>query len=260
MTSRMVMYMEELRKIANKLRKELIVMHSKANLPHIGSNLSCLDILITLYCGIITKKDHFILSKGHSALALYAVLHQQGIISDKIYQTLGEDGSPLAEHPVYGLNGVEVATGSLGHGLPIAAGMALSKKFDKESGRIYVLLSDGECQEGSTLEAMNFVVRLELYNVTAIIDDNKWQAYDRTLLDIEKVKNEFLSAGWSIKEVDGHDFEELYSALKSPAQKPTLIIAHTVLGKGVPEMEDKLLWHYKPPSKDQANDFISVIP
>ena len=248
--------MEDLKKITNQLRKELMLMHAKANMPHIGSNLSCIDILATLYCKVIKKNDRFILSKGHSALALYTVLHYQGIISDEVYQSIGENGSLLAEHPIYGLKGIEAATGSLGHGLPIGAGMALCNKFNKKEGKIYVLLSDGECQEGSTLEAMNFIARFSLHNLTAIIDANKWQAYDRTLLDMKRVKDEFFSAGWNVKEIDGHNHSEIYAALTVPTSAPLLIIAHTILGKGVAELEDKLLSHYKPPSKEQANSFM----
>ena len=251
--------MQELKSISNELRKELLIKHSESKMAHIGSDFSCLDILITIYFKVLQSEDRFVLSKGHAALALYAVLHKKGIMSNEVYSSLGKNGSLLGEHPIYGIEGIEFATGSLGHGLPISAGMALAKRFDKNTGKIYVLLSDGECQEGSTLEAMNFIARLGLNNLVAIVDSNKWQAFDRTLLPGDKIKSEFISAGWLVKEIDGHNYEEIHSALKSSTDSPTLIIANTVLGKGVKSMEDRLEWHYKSPTKEQVNNFNSEV-
>jgi len=251
--------MQSLESIATELRKELIVKHAEANMPHIGSDFSCLDILVTLYFRVFGPNDHFILSKGHSALALYAVLHKKGTISEDVYGSLGKNGSLLAEHPIYGIKGIEVATGSLGHGLPIAAGMALAKKRDSEDGTIYVLLGDGECQEGSLFEAMNFIVRESLNNIVAIVDSNKWQGFDRTLLNAEMIKKEFSSAGWAVVEIDGHNYDKMAVALTQNSDKPRLIIADTIYGKGVKAMEDKLEWHYRPPRGNQIKEFISEI-
>lgn len=251
--------MPDLRSIANELRKELIVAHAAANTSHIGSDFSCLDILITLYFKVLGRNDHFILSKGHAAVALYSVLHKKGIISDETYGSIGKEGSLLAEHPIQGMKGVEVATGSLGHGLPIAAGMALVNKHDGKDGTIYVLMGDGECQEGSVFEAMNFASMAGLSNLVVIVDSNKWQGLDRTLLTAEIVHKEFSSAGWDVKEIDGHNYDEIAAALKSNSAKPLLIIADTILGKGVKSMEDKLEWHYKSPNSGNVKDFISEI-
>lgn len=253
--------LQDLSKIARVLRKELIIKHMEAHMSHIGSDFSCLNVLITLYMKVMNKDDRFVLSKGHAALGLYAVLHRSGIISDKEYATLGKDGSMLGEHPLYGIKGVEFATGSLGHGLALAAGMALGKKLNREEGQVYVLLSDGECQEGSTLEAMNFIARQKLDNVTCIIDSNKWQAYDRTLISIDKVEKEFLSGGWrDVRSVDGMKFEEIYSALTAKKRNgPKLIISNSVIAMGVREMEDQLQWHYLPPTKEQAKRFITEL-
>ena len=248
---------EDLKKIANELRRELVIKHYESKMAHLGSDLSCLDILISLYFNVMGGKDRFILSKGHAALGLYAVLHKKGIMTDDIYASLGKDGSMLGEHPIYGIKGIEAATGSLGHGLSISAGMALSKKLDDEDGHVYVLLSDGECQEGSTLEAMNFIGRINLDNITAIVDSNKWQAFDRTLMPMGKIKDEFSSAGWDTFEIDGHDFRQLCSALSKNSSKPIMVVANTLLGKGIKAIEDKLIAHYKPPTKEQINDFIS---
>ena len=244
--------------MAIELRKELIIKHMKAKMAHIGSDFSCLNILITLYMKALNKEDRFILSKGHAALGLYAVLHRSGIMSDKVYETLGHEGSLLGEHPLYGIKGIDFATGSLGHGLALATGMALAKKLNGERGIVYVLLSDGECQEGSTLEAMNFIARNRLENLTCIVDSNKWEAYDRTLLPIENIEKEFKSAGWEdVREVDGSKFDDIYNALIDPKRKgPRLVISHSLLAMGVKQMEDQLQWHYLPPTEEQARRFL----
>lgn len=251
--------MQELRAIASDLRKELIVGHSKARMAHIGSDFSCLDIMVALYFKIMGPDDKFVLSKGHAALGLYAVLHRKGIMSDKVYATLGENGSMLGEHPIQGIEGIDFATGSLGHGLSLGAGLALSKRYDRAKGRVYVLLSDGECQEGSTLEAMNFIGRMQLNNVVAIVDSNRWQAFDRTLIPIDVVKNEFKSAGWKIIDIDGHNYDEINAALSKRSSKPILIAANTVLGKGIKTIEDRLEAHYRPPKPEEVEKFISEI-
>lgn len=250
----------DLKKIASELRKELVVKHAETKMAHIGSGLSCLDVMIALFFDILDlKKDHFILSKGHAALGLYAILHKKGVINDDIYATLGKNGSVLGEHPIYGVNGVEVATGSLGHGLSIGSGMALANKLDGKDGRIYVLLSDGECQEGSTLEAMNFIARLKLNNLVAIVDSNTWQAFDRTLIPIDQVKKEFLSFGWEVTDIDGHDYNQICKSLANSSNTPLLIVANTTLGKGIKQIEDTLEAHYKPPEERQIGDFIAGI-
>ncbi len=252
--------LQNLKIISNDLRKELILKHTEANMSHISADFSCLDILAVLYFKVLKKRDHFILSKGHAALALYSVLHKRGIINDKVYDSLGKENSLLAEHPMYGINGIEFATGSLGHGLSVAAGMAMAKKFNNEKGNVYVLLSDGECQEGSTLEAMNFSARMNLNNLVAIVDSNKWQAFDRTLISIKKIKGEFVAAGWNAIEINGHDYNQIYDALTiSLSNKPTLVIAHTILTKGIKSIEDKIEWHYKVPKQDEVKQFIGEI-
>ena len=134
--------------------------------------------------------------------------------------------------------------------------MAVAKKKSNEPGKIYVVLSDGECQEGSTLEAMNFIGRMKLNNLIAIVDNNKWQAYDRLLLSADQIKAEFKTAGWNVKEINGHDYKELETVFSSSSDSPILIMANTVLGKGIREMEDKLEWHYLSPTAEQADAFV----
>lgn len=251
----------DLSRVALELRKELIVKHNEADMAHIGSDLSCLNVLTTLYVKVLGKDDRFVLSKGHAALALYAVLHHVGIISDRVYATLGHEGSILGEHPIYGIKGIEFATGSLGHGLSLAAGMALAKKLDGEKGTIYVLLSDGECQEGSTLEAMNFIARQKLSNLTCIIDSNRWEAYDRPLLPIDRIEKEFRGGGWEdVRQVDARKFDEIYDALANKERRgPRLVISHSVMAMGVKQMEDNLQWHYLPPTDEQVKEFLAEL-
>ncbi len=246
---------DELKALSKELRKDLLIKHNESKIAHIGSDLSCLDILIALHFEIMGDDDRFVLSKGHSALALYSVLHKKRIIDDNTYDSLGKDGSRLGEHPLYGTEGIEIATGSLGHGLSVAAGIALSKERNKEKGKVYVLLSDGECQEGSTLEAMNFVGINKIKSLIAIVDSNKWQAFDRTLLGEERIKEEFAAAGWNVVEIDGHDYESIIRVFEAKNEGPLLIVAHTVLGKGVKSMEDRLESHYRPPTKEQIEEF-----
>ena len=250
--------------ISNEIKKDLIRKHAESKTPHIGSEFSCLDILMALYFDVMTSKDKFVLSKGHAAPALYAVLSRKGIMSKGLYDSYGKDGSVLSEHPSHGTPGITVATGSLGHGLPIAVGMALAGKLDHKQGRVFVLLSDGEMQEGSTMEAMNSAPRFGLDNLIAIIDSNKWQAYDRTsdIVSMNKIEGEFAASGWFTTKINGHDKKQIVNILKKVPlnpSRPSLIIADTVLGKGVKSMEDNLDSHYKPPSPEQVGRYVAEL-
>ena len=241
--------MDDLKEIARQLREELIALHKKYQLPHIGSEMSCIEIMVGLYFNSMKKDDRFILSKGHAAYALYAVLHKKGLINDEIYATAGENGSVLAEHTTYPEYLVKL--GSLGHGLLIGTGTALARKIDNRPGITYVLCSDGEMQEGSTLEAMWQAPRFKLGNLVCIVDYNKWQAYDRTIVSDKSLAGMFSAAGWEVHSVDGHDgfSTALDRALeeRGRSEKPLLLIADTVLGKGIEGYEDKLESHYRPP-------------
>jgi transketolase len=201
-------------------------------------------------------RDRFLLSKGHAANALYAILAECGFIPQDCLWTIGNPGSPLEEHPCRSsVPGVEISSGSLGHGLPIACGMALSAKIKGEGHRIYVLMSDGECNEGSVWEAAMFAPSQKLGNVTAIIDYNKWQATGRSneVLALENLSDKWSAFGWRTFEVDGHDPIALHQALSSSAaERPTAIIAHTIKGKGVSFMEDDNNWHYRIPTEGEV--------
>lgn len=246
-------------KICNEVRREIVKMHSKADASHIASSLSCVDILVSLYFSVMRlgkggrKRDRFILSKGHAASALYATLAARGLMDKRILKNYCCEKTTLPGHCTITTSPfIEVSTGSLGHGLSIGAGMALAAKHDRLVSRVFVLLSDGECDEGSTWEAALFSSHHRLDNLVAIIDYNKFQAFGKIeeVLSLEPLADKWRSFGWEVKDICGHDCEEIVSALsKTPLKqnKPSVVIAHTVKGKGVSFMEGNLLWHYKSP-------------
>lgn len=252
---------------AAQARSRLIELSHARGVPHLASALSCIDILVELYwrqlavdpaCPNAPGRDVFILSKGHAAPALYVILAMRGFFPVEWLDDLGRAGSPLGEQPIPGaVPGVEAATGSLGHGLSLALGFALSSRLAKRSRRVIALLSDGECNEGSVWEAAMMAPARSLHAVTVIVDHNKWQATDRTrdVLAVEPLAQKFSAFGWRALEVDGHDFSELHRALSTPPEDngvPTAVIAHTVKGKGVTFMEDDNNWHYRIPTADEV--------
>lgn len=247
--------------IAREVRRDIVEMHFNAEASHVASSLSCVDLLVVLYFSVLRlsrdeEGDRFILSKGHAASALYAVLSKKGFFDKAVLNKYCCNGGILPGHATrHCVPGVEVSTGSLGHGLSIGAGMAVADKYDKRRGRIFVLMSDGECDEGSVWESALFAGHHRLNNLVAIIDYNKIQAFGHTreVLDLEPFTDKWKAFGFSVREIDGHDFKKMKTALKSvpfETNKPSVIIAHTVKGKGVSFMENKLLWHYKSPGKN----------
>ncbi len=261
------MPVNELTNLSNRIRFKLVEMSSKAKTPHLGSSLSCVDILVAAYWGTMNinpekpdepDRDRLILSKGHAATALYVTLTQKGFFSESILETYAKHGSTLEEHPSPGcVPGVEAAAGSLGHGLPIGLGMALAGKIQKKNYRVFVVMSDGECNEGSVWEAAMFAPAKKLDNVVAIIDFNKWQATGRSCetLALQPLKQKWEAFGWSTYEIDGHNLEELVETLKNTPDgsgKPIAVIANTVKGKGVSFMEDDNNWHYRIPTDDEV--------
>ncbi len=248
---------------ARQIRRKILEMSHDTGAAHVGSAFSCVDILVAAYWGALRitpedphnpERDRCILSKGHAAGALYAALGYRGFFPLEDLHAFNVNGSYLAEHPIpYSLPGLEVATGSLGHGLSLGLGMALASKISNIPYRVYVLLSDGECNEGSAWEAAMFAPARKLDNVVVIIDCNRWQATDRTedVLSLEPLAEKWRAFGWSTYEVDGHDMGALVSLLRgSPdgSGKPMAVIARTVKGKGVSFMEDDNNWHYRIPS------------
>jgi len=252
--------------IARNIRRKVLEMIYRSSGAHIGSSLSCVDILTFLYFRVLKidaenplnpDRDRFILSKGHAAAALYAVLAKKGFFKEKLLETYCQDGTRLVGHSTrQSAPGVEVSTGSLGHGLPMGIGMALAAEKDKKNYRVFVLLSDGECQEGSNWEAALFAGHHKLDNLITIIDYNKIQALGRTneVLTLEPLAKKWEDFGWAVKETDGHNFKELeksFSEIPFEENKPSLLIAHTIKGKGISTIEGKLISHYKHFSKEE---------
>jgi transketolase len=253
--------------LARRIRGRLVEMSHAARTPHLASALSCVDILVAAYWGALRidpqhpldpLRDRFILSKGHAATALYATLAFRGFFEPFLLESFNTDGSSLAEHPSREcVPGVEVSTGSLGHGLPLALGMALAQRIQGIVCRFMVLLSDGECQEGSTWEAALFAPAQGLDNLVAIIDYNKWQATGRSneVMAMQPLVDKWRAFGWSACEVDGHDLEALVPFLRNVPDgsgRPVAVIAHTVKGKGVSFMEDDNNWHYRIPTAQEV--------
>ena len=251
--------------LARKIRVDVLRMTHKAGASHAGTSLSIADVLAVLYGSVLRiqatepewpDRDRLVVSKGHSAAAVYAVLAQSGFYPRTWLDTFCQDGSRLAGHVTRGVPGVEASTGSLGHGLAIGCGMAIGAKRSRRRYRVFVLMSDGECDEGSTWEAALFAPHHKLDNLVAIVDYNKIQSLGsvKEVLDLEPLAEKWRAFGWSVQEVDGHDHEQLLEALgRAPLAKgrPSCIIAHTVKGKGVSFMEHQLAWHYKSPDAEQ---------
>lgn len=258
---------ENLKNIAKKIRLSVLEMISRTRTAHIGSSLSAIDILTALYFKILNvepnnhldpERDRFILSKGHAAAGFYATLAARDFISKERLNEFYVNGSFLPGHASKGeIPGIEASTGSLGHGLPIGVGMAWAAKKDGQSHRIFVLLSDGECDEGSNWEAILFAGHHKLDNLVAVVDYNKWQSFGRTkdVLDLEPFTAKWKAFNWSVREVDGHDIEKIVSVLKQipfESPRPSVVIAHTVKGKGLLSLEDKLESHYIHPSPEEV--------
>jgi transketolase len=252
--------------LARNIRRHVLRMTSRSKASHVGSSLSMADLLAVLYGGILrvdparpdwAERDRFILSKGHGCAGLYATLAELGFFPPSALDSFYRDGSPLVGHITHsGVPGVEVSTGSLGHGLSIACGMALAGKLDQRSHRVFTMLSDGECDEGSVWEAVLFAPQHRLDNLVAIIDYNKIQSLGtvKEVLDLEPLAAKWEAFGWAAVEIDGHDVAQIERALTAvPLQpgRPTCVVAHTVKGKGVRFMEDRLLWHYRSPSDEE---------
>ncbi|HXG48974.1 MAG TPA: transketolase [Methylomirabilota bacterium] len=257
---------EQFRILAYRIRYHTLLMIHRAGSSHIGTSFSMAELLAVLYGKILRinpahpdwpDRDRFVLSKGHGCAALYAVLAERGFFPLEWLDAFYQNGSRLPGHATHTyLPGVEVSTGSLGHGLSIACGMALAAKRDGKSYRVFTLLSDGECDEGSTWEAVLFASHHQLDNLIAIVDYNKIQSLGRVeeVINLEPFAEKWRSFGWAVREIDGHDVLEVEDTLIQvpfEAGRPSCVIAHTVKGKGVSFMEGKLLWHYRSPQGEE---------
>ena len=257
---------DELRALARRLRAHSLRMISQAKTSHIGSCLSLADILAVLYGSVLRvdpkkpewpDRDRLIVSKGHAAAVTYAAVAEAGFMPMERLGEYARNGGQLYGHVTHaGVPGVEMSNGSLGHGLPVGTGMALTAKRGGRPWRVFVLMSDGECDEGSNWEAILFAAHHKLDNLTIVIDYNKIQSLDfvAKTIGLEPLADKFTAFGWGVREVDGHDVSALRRTLESvPMEpgKPNAIIAHTIKGKGVSWMENKVLWHYRPPAEDE---------
>ena len=249
------------RKLAHQVRTHALRMTSIGGGAHIGAIFSCADILAVLYGGILhvdptdpksPTRDRFVLSKGHAGGGLYAALAERGFFPVEQLLTHYQDGSDLSGHVSHKLPGVDVSTGSLGHGLSIAAGMAYAAQLKSASHSVFCLLSDGECDEGSTWEAALFAAHHGLSNLVAIVDYNRIQgiAPVAEVIELAPFAEKWTAFGWAVREVDGHDHQALRTTLAAAPfapGKPSCLLAHTVKGKGVSFMENSVLWHYRIP-------------
>ena len=258
---------EDLDLLAKRMRMKLVQMSHAAKTPHLGSALSCVDILVAAYWKALridprqpdsVEYDKLILSKGHAASALYVALAFRGFFPESELEDFAKHGKALAEQPAPGCApGVELATGSLGHGLPVGLGMALASKIQKINRNILVVMSDGECNEGSVWEAAMLAPVHRLDNLTVVVDYNKWQATGRSneIMALESLREKWRAFGWHSQDIDGHDIDSLAAAMRrDEAQKdrPTAIIAHTIKGKGISFMEDNNNWHYRIPNEEEV--------
>ncbi len=256
-----------LESLVRKMRGEIIRLSHRKSVPHLGSDLSCIDILAALYWRILKidpnsptdpDRDRFILSKGHAARSLYVALAYRGFFDVALLDTFNDPGGSLPEHPALQcVPGVEAATGSLGHGLSLGLGMALAARISNRTSQVYVLLSDGECNEGSVWEAAMMAAAQQASNLTTIVDFNKWQATGRSeaVLALAPLADKWRAFGWNVTEADGHDLAALTDVFltnRGSGDRPTAIIAHTVKGKGVSFMEDDNNWHYRIPNTEEV--------
>ena len=257
---------------ARRIRRQVITMSHRAKAPHVASALSCVDLLVALYFHTAKldpdnpmnpDRDRIILSKGHACAALYACLREFGFLSSDHIDHFAQNGSFLALHPNRNPTyGIEATTGSLGHGLGLGTGMALAAQIDQRPYRVFVILSDGECNEGSVWEAAMWAPAHSLGNLTAIVDFNKLQATGPSteIASLSPLADKWTTFGWDAIEVDGHDLEELTQelAVEHP-KKPRAIIAHTTKGKGVSFMENEIEWHYRPPSDSDLGNALDQL-
>ncbi len=256
----------ELAQLAKRIRIHALRMTSRGGSSHVGAVLSMADIVAVLYGGVMQldpaepkhpQRDRFILSKGHAGAGVYAALAERGFLSPEVLATHYQDGSKLSGHVSHkGIPGVELSTGSLGHGLSVAAGMVLGAKLDGRSHRVFCVMSDGECDEGSVWEAVLFAGHHKLARLTAVVDYNKIQSLAPVpeTLALEPFADKWRAFGWRVIESPGHDHASLLVALDAApdaAGRPTVVLAHTTKGKGVSFMENSVLWHYRTAKGDE---------
>ncbi len=257
---------EKLQGIAKDIRKNIFKTICNGGGGHIPASLSIVELLVFLYYHILNidpadpknkGRDRFILSKGHACVALYNILAKKGFFPKAELNKFGRKNSILGGHPdMHKIPGVEASTGSLGHGLSFGMGIVLAGKLNQKDYKVYVILGDGECQEGSVWEAAMFAAQNKLDNLVAIIDYNKIQAMDYLdkVVSVDPIIDKWRAFGWEVREVDGHSFTDLsktFLSLPFVKDKPSMVIAHTTKGKGISFMENSPIWHYRFPNKEE---------
>jgi len=258
--------------LSQKIRKLTLEMVYKAKASHIGGALSMADLLAVLYSDILKidphnssweQRDRFLLSKGHACTSLYATLALFDFFSVELLDEYGTNGTFLLSHTSSKIPGVELSTGSLGHALPFACGLALAAKRKAKNYNTYILVSDGELDEGSNWESILFAPQHKLDNLILIVDYNKIQSLGTVeqVLSLESLSKKFEAFNWEVFEIDGHNHTQIYETLSTlrKNKKPKVVIAHTIKGKGIDFMENKLLWHYKSPSEQEYNEGINQL-
>lgn len=253
------------KELATLVRKNIVQLTFQNRASHVGGAMSIADVLSVLYAEIMNysvkdfnwqNRDRLFYSKGHACTALYSVLQNVGFFSEEDLATFTHDGSFFTSHVNHKIPGIELSTGSLGHAFSVGCGTALAAKRKSADWHTYVIVSDGELNEGSNWEAILFAPHHNLNNLTLIVDYNKIQSFGTTkeVLELDPLAEKFRAFGWETAEIDGHNHNEIIQAFgKRNGKKPLAIIAHTIKGKGVDFMEDKLLWHYKSPSEEEFN-------
>lgn len=243
-------------------RWRLIAMHHAAGVGHLGGNLSAFDAMMLLHHEMLGSQDRFVLSKGHAAGAYYVTLWSRGLVTEAELDTFHGEGTWLAGHPpARGVAAIRFGTGSLGHGTSLAAGLALSMRLQGRPGRVFCLTSDGEWQEGSTLEALIFAAHNRLGNLTILVDNNRLQGFGTTqeVASMEPLASRLAGFDVEIREADGHDLGDMRRALVPGHGRPTLIVLHTVKGHGVPAIENRMDSHYLPLTDDQYREALTGI-
>lgn len=263
--------MNERKVMSYDLRKDAVDIIMAGKTGHIGGDMSVMDVLVTLYFKVMhvspenwtdPARDRFVLSKGHSVEALYAVLAKKGFFPiDRVKKEFSQFGSPFIGHPNNKLPGIEMNSGSLGHGLPVSVGMALAGKMDRAPYRVYTVMGDGELEEGSVWEAAMSATQYHLDNLCAVVDRNRLQISGTTeeVMHLEDLAARFRAFGWHVISVDGHDYDALEAAFDEAAATkgtPTLLIANTIKGCGSAVMENKVGWHHHVPTQDEYQQIL----
>lgn len=261
------------KELVKRVKETCLKLSHNTNASHLGGAFSIADVLTVLYTGILhyntsdpgmPGRDRLFYSKGHACTALYAILKEVGFYNDAALQTFSQDGSMFTTHVNHKIPGIEFSTGSLGHALSVACGVALAGKRKHKSWHVFTILSDGELNEGSNWEAILFAPHHKLNNLTVIVDYNKIQSLGAVaeVLNLDPLPKKFESFGWEVMEINGHDHTAILDVLqkdKVHAFKPRVIIAHTIKGNGIDFMENQLAWHYKSPNKEQLASAIAQI-